>query len=62
MTHQGPQRLGLPTEAFIKLNMQAIADEDDFFETLCDELGIAACRGGRLQRSLGRGPGHVLRR
>lgn len=49
----GPERLGWPSSAFLSLNMQLIADEQEFFEALCEELGIApACRGRKLWRVL----------
>jgi len=48
----GPQRLQLPPEAFIYLDMQNIHNENEFFEALCDRLGISACRGYGLAKAL----------
>ena len=32
--------------------MQLLSDDHDFFDALCDELGIAAARGRKLERAL----------
>ncbi len=49
----GPERLRLPQEAFIYLDMRNVDNEQDFFEALCDELGIKpSCRGSKLARVL----------
>ena len=50
--HLGPQRLHLPPESFIYLNMQLIDDERDFFEALCTEMGLETMRASKLWRSL----------
>jgi hypothetical protein len=55
----GPDRLKLPPSAFVYLDMQGIHDENDFFEALCDALGIPTCRGSRLVRAL-RGKRYVV--
>lgn len=55
----GPERLQLPQEAFIYLDMRNVYDEKEFFEALCDELGIESCRGYKLQREL-RGKRYIL--
>jgi hypothetical protein len=48
----GPERLGLPPEAFAYLNLEVVDNEDDFYEALCDALGVATCRGYKLTRAL----------
>lgn len=49
----GPERLRLPQEAFIYLDMRNVDDEQDFFEALCEALKIQpACRGNKLARLL----------
>ena len=48
----GPERLRLPQEAFIYLNMQNVDDEQDFFDALCHELNIPTYRGNKLSRAL----------
>jgi hypothetical protein len=48
----GPERLSLPAEAFAYLSLEWVDDEDDFYEALCDALGIEACRGFKLTRAL----------
>lgn len=55
----GSERLQLPQEAFIYLDMRNVYDEKDFFEALCDELGIESCRGYKLERKL-RGKRYIL--
>lgn len=48
----GPQRLQLPPEAFLSIDMQIIYQEEEFFEALCDELGMEPCRAFKLARAL----------
>lgn len=36
----------------VYLDMQLLSDENDFFDALCDELGVPAARGFRLGRAL----------
>jgi hypothetical protein len=48
----GPERLSLPPEAFAYLSLEWVDDEDDFYEALCDALGIEICRGFKLTRAL----------
>lgn len=48
----GPDRLQLPSEAFIYLDMQNIHNEDEFFQALCDHLGVSLCRGYNLAKAL----------
>ncbi len=55
----GPQRLQLPPEAFIYINMAPLYDEQDFFDKLCEELRIETCRGYKLERAL-RGKRYIL--
>lgn len=56
----GPERLGLPQEAFIYLDMRNVDDEQDFFDALCEALGIIPpCRGSQLKRAL-RGKRYIL--
>ncbi|MEA5501200.1 P-loop NTPase family protein [Limnoraphis robusta] len=45
---QGPERLQLPQEAFIYMDMQTIRDEHQFFNKLCRKIGIESCRGTDL--------------
>lgn len=56
---QGSERLGLPNEAILHIDMQLVHSEDDFFEALCAELGLVTCRGYRLARQL-RGKRYIL--
>lgn len=56
---QGAARLGLAAEALLHIDMQVVHSEDDFFEALCAELGLEACRGYRLARQL-RGKHFIL--
>ncbi|MBE9039711.1 ATP-binding protein [Oscillatoriales cyanobacterium LEGE 11467] len=37
---KGPQRLQLPDKAFIMLGMECIYDEQEFWDTLCEQVGI----------------------
>jgi hypothetical protein len=55
----GPERLSMPPEAFVYLSMEWVDDEDDFYQGLCDRLGIESCRGYKLTRAL-RGRRYVL--
>lgn len=49
----GPERLRLPQEAFIHLDMRNVEDEQDFFEALCEALKIKPpCRGNKFARAL----------
>jgi len=49
----GPERLQLPLDRFIDLDMQYIRNEGDFFEALCCELALdETYRGYRLLRAL----------
>jgi len=47
------------SKVFVYLNMEWIENEDDFYDALCDELGIESCRGYKLTRAL-RGKRYVL--
>ena len=55
----GPERMGLPPEAFAYLNLEWVENEDEFYQALCDALGIETCRGFSLTRAL-RGKRYVL--
>ena len=55
----GPERMSLPPETFAYLSLEWVDDEDDFYEALCDALGIETCRGYQLTRAL-RGKRYVL--
>lgn len=59
LRHVGPKNLKLPAEAFLYLDMQPVRNEDEFFEALCDEIGIPTCRGFKLARAL-RGKRYIL--
>jgi hypothetical protein len=48
----GPERMNLPPESFAYLNLEWVDDEDDFYEALCDALGIETHRGFKLIRAL----------
>ena len=52
ITQTGPQALARLAEDFVYLSMELIHSEEDFFECLCEELGIVSCRGFRLGRAL----------
>lgn len=60
---QGAERSQLtakPQPVFVYLNLQWVDDEDDFYEALCDKLGISKnCRGYKLTRAL-QGKRYVL--
>lgn len=56
----GPDRLGMPAEHLISIDMQIIHSEEDFFEALCAELRLPeTLRGFKLARRL-RGRRFVL--
>jgi len=55
----GPERMGLPSETFAYVSLEWVDDEDDFYEALCDALGIETCSGYQLTRAL-RDKRHVL--
>jgi hypothetical protein len=48
----GPGKMGLPLEAFAYLSLEWVDNEDDFYEALCDVLGIETSRGFKLTRAL----------
>lgn len=52
--HLGPAQLNLPADAFAYLSLQWVEDEDDFYEALCEALGIKVVRGYKLVRALRR--------
>jgi hypothetical protein len=57
---QGAERLGLPPEALVSIDMQLIHSEDAFFDALCSELGLdQTYRGYHLKRKL-RGSRYIL--
>jgi hypothetical protein len=59
---QGAERSQPPGKlqsVFVYLNLQWVDDEDDFFEALCEKLGILNCRGYKLTRAL-QGKRYVL--
>jgi hypothetical protein len=56
---KGPQQLGLPAAAFVYLNLELVDNEHEFYEALCEALGIATSRGFQLTRAL-RGRRHIL--
>ncbi len=55
---QGPERKtykvfeNLAGLSFIYFNVEWIENEDEFYDALCDELGIESCRGYKLTRAL----------
>jgi hypothetical protein len=55
--HTGAKKL--PHDGFIYLDMQIVHDEGDFFEALCDEIGIPNGRGSKFYKAL-RGKKYVL--
>lgn len=55
----GPKALKLQPEAFLYLDMQPIRNEDEFFEALCDDMGMPTMRGFKLARAL-RGKRYIL--
>jgi hypothetical protein len=53
LTHPpGPESLGRAAADCVYLDMQLLGDEHDFFDALCDELGISSARGYKLGRAL----------
>jgi hypothetical protein len=59
---QGEERSQLPgtlQSVFVYLNLQWVDNEDDFYEALCEKLGILNCRGYKLTRAL-QGKRYVL--
>ena len=48
----GPVELNRPASDFAYVDMELIRTEDDFFEMLCEKLGVSLQRGFRLERSL----------
>ena len=52
ITQHGPDQLGELPENFIYLSMEMLQDDNDFYEYICDELGIETSRGFRLDRKL----------
>jgi hypothetical protein len=48
----GPEQLSLSPGAFAYLNLEVVENEDDFYEALCEALGIETCRGFKLTRIL----------
>jgi hypothetical protein len=48
----GPERLELPPDAFAYVNLEWVDGEDEFYDALCDALGIETCRGFKLTRAL----------
>lgn len=55
----GPERMQQPPDVFAYMSMEWVEDEDDFYETLCEELQVECCRGGKLRRAL-RGKRYAL--
>jgi hypothetical protein len=52
LARHAPALLGRETTDCVYLDMQLLGDDHDFFDALCDELGVAATRGFRLGRAL----------
>lgn len=52
ITQAGPQILGRAAADFVYFNMELVRHEDDFFENLCEELGLPHLRGMKLGRRL----------
>jgi hypothetical protein len=48
----GRERVQPPPDHSVYLSLQHVDDEDEFYEALCESLGIATCRGGKLTRAL----------
>jgi hypothetical protein len=48
----GPAELNRPTADFAYVDMELVRSEDDFFEMLCDNLGVPLGRGYKLARAL----------
>lgn len=55
----GPQRMKLPLDTFAYVTMQRVRQEDDFYETVCEKLGIETRRGHTLMRAM-RNARHIL--
>lgn len=52
ITQAGPKQLNRPPEDFAYFNLELIRTEDEFFEFLCEKLGVPKCRGYRLGQAL----------
>ena len=52
ITQYGPEQINEPPENFVYLSMELLQDDNDFYEYICDELGIETCRGFHLDRKL----------
>jgi hypothetical protein len=52
ITRMGPELLNRPTSDFAYFSMELVRSEDEFFEYLCDELGVPHCRGYKLEKAL----------
>ena len=52
LTQMGPQALNRPPEDFAYVDLQLVRSEDEFFECLCEALGVAACRGFWFEKAL----------
>ena len=50
---QGPAALGRAAADFVYLSLELVNSDDEFFEYVCGELGVATSRGYRLARALG---------
>ena len=51
--HQGAARLGRSPEALVSIDMQLIHSDEEFFEALCDELGLdQTYSGNQIKRKL----------
>jgi hypothetical protein len=60
LTRQSGQQATEPGDrTVVYLNLEWIEDEDDFYDALCDELGIESCRGYKLTRAL-KGKRYIL--
>ncbi|MCB1041150.1 MAG: hypothetical protein KDA94_16690, partial [Acidimicrobiales bacterium] len=57
--HFGQERMHTITDGLIYLSLEEVDDEEEFYDALCDRLGIASFRGYRLTRAL-QGKRHVL--
>ncbi len=52
LSHNATTLLGRRAADCVYLDMQLLGDDHDFFDALCDELGVPAARGFRLGRAL----------
>jgi hypothetical protein len=52
LMRMGPQLLGRPACDFAYFSLELVRSEDEFFEYLCDELGLPPARGYKLERAL----------